>query len=147
MNINQCYSGDFLKSADIKGKRISVIMDKVTMEKIGDDGDKPVLYFVGKNKGLVLNKTNSGMIAYQYGDETNNWIGKQIRLHVEPVPFGGQIVDAIRVSPPPQAAQADPGMAAQQPALQPSTTTEASREILHNYETKPAEQLDDDIPF
>lgn len=113
MNINQMF-GDFLKAADIKGQRVMVTMESISIKKIGDDGEeKPVLRFIGKDKGLVLNKTNAGMIAHFYGPETDDWMGRQIGLHVEPVSFQGRIVDAIRVAVP---------QTANTQAAQPATT-------------------------
>ena len=39
------------------------------------------MYFEGKPKGLVLNKTNANTISDAYGDETEHWEGKEIVLY------------------------------------------------------------------
>jgi hypothetical protein len=92
-------------------------MGHVDMEKISneDDDKKPVLYFtksnvtVVKTKGLVLNKTNSKVIATAYGDDSKAWQGKEIILFMALVDFRGDQVEAIRVRvPKPQAAPAKP---------------------------------------
>ncbi len=100
MNINEAFPSKWLKAADIKGRPpVAVVISNITMEEVGDDnGLKPVVYFQGKEKGVVLNKTNGAMIANTYGPETDGWIGKTILLRCEAVPFKGQIVDSIRVS-------------------------------------------------
>jgi len=134
MNVNQLFPGEFLRAADIKGQRIMVIMEKITMEKVGDDGDKPALHFVGKDKALILNKTNTNMIAYRYGQETDAWMGQQIALHVEPVQFRDKIVDAIRVILP---EQAEPAVGQLQGAL--AAGTAAGPDV--------GDSFDDDLPF
>ena len=59
-----------------------------------------MLYFQGKEKGLVLNKTNANNIAYVYGDETDDWRGQEITLFEAMVDFQGKTVPAIRVRAP-----------------------------------------------
>jgi hypothetical protein len=59
---------------------------------------KPVLYFQGKDKGMVLNKTNSHMIASLTGSkDTDDWTGCQIRLYATETEFAGEMVECIRV--------------------------------------------------
>jgi hypothetical protein len=59
------------------------------------------VYFKGKEKGLVLNKTNGNMIAEVAGDDdTDNWGGASIVLYPTRVDMQGKRVDAIRVDKP-----------------------------------------------
>lgn len=100
MNINGAFPSTYLKAADLSGRRALVTISHVKMEDIGDD-HKPVLYFAGKDKGLVLNKTNANAITEITGtDETDGWRGKTIVLYVAKVDFQGKRVDAIRVDYP-----------------------------------------------
>ena len=69
------------------------------MRDVGDD-NKPVLFFAGKNKGVVLNKTNATNIAFAYGDETDDWLGKEVILYEAMVDFQGRSVPAIRIRAP-----------------------------------------------
>lgn len=132
MNINDAFPSKYLKAADIKGRPpIAVTISHVALEEIGDDKTlKPVLYFQGKEKGVVLNKTNGSMIAHTHGPETDGWVGKQILLRCEGVSFRGQIVDSIRVS----VAQAEQYAQEQQATAQ-------------TLEQQPEPDFDDDIPF
>lgn len=101
MNINQAYPSNFLKADDLGGKSVTVVIQKVEMEEIGQGRDKetkPVLYFRGKEKGVVLNKTNANTITKLYGGETDDWIGKAITLVPREVEFQGEMVLSIRVS-------------------------------------------------
>ena len=55
------------------------------------------------------------VIASHFGNETNNWSGKQIELYIEKVPFQGMIVDAIRVRLPSAPIQDEPSVTQQTP--------------------------------
>ncbi len=100
MNINGAFPSSYLKAADLQGRRAMVTISHVAMEDIGDD-HKPVLYFVGKEKGIVLNRTNANMISEIAGtEETDGWKGKAVVLFSTKVDFQGRRVDAIRVDRP-----------------------------------------------
>ena len=96
MRIDTAFPGQYLKAADLQGRPVMVTMERVEMETVGDEL-KPVLYFVGKQKGLVLNKTNSNAVATAYGYETDAWHGQHIQLVEAMVDFQGRSVPAIRV--------------------------------------------------
>jgi len=100
MKVGDAFTGAYLKAATFVGKRVNVTCDHVAMEKVGDD-DKPVLYFTGKEMGLVLNKTNANMIAEIAGDdEMDNWKGVKVVLYAAKTDFQGKRVDCIRVDYP-----------------------------------------------
>src|SRR5690606_41858672 len=83
----------FLKAGDLNGQRAVVIVSHVKFEDIGGD-HRPVVYFKGKTKGLVLNKTNGNMIAEISGDDdTDNWGGTRLVLYPTRVDFQGKRVD------------------------------------------------------
>jgi hypothetical protein len=89
----------FLKAADLKGHEVKVVIDSVEEAEF-DNGNKLVLKFAGKEKGLVLNITNLRRIVDRYGSETTAWNGKPVVLYEEKVEFGGNLVPAIRVRVP-----------------------------------------------
>jgi len=97
MRTTDVFTSNYLKAADLKNKRVLVVIDKVAMEEIGD-GIKPVVYFKSKDKGLVLNKTNGSMIEeIAKTNEMDDWGGVQIVLYPTRVDFKGNRVPAIRV--------------------------------------------------
>lgn len=100
MLISQAFPSKFLKAADLQGKTVRAVMQHVEMQDVGDDEFKPVLFFQGKAKGLVLNKTNANNIALIYGDETSDWFGHELLLYPTMVDYQGRSVDAIRVRAP-----------------------------------------------
>jgi hypothetical protein len=69
VSINDAFPSNYLKAADLKGRNALVTIDRTEFEKIGEDR-KLILYFVGQDKGMVLNKTNASNIAIVYGDDT-----------------------------------------------------------------------------
>ena len=73
-------------------------MSRVETETIGDDEFGPV-HFQGKEKGLVLNKTNANSISAVYGDDTEDWRGGEIVLFETMVDFQGKTMAAIRCRP------------------------------------------------
>ena len=97
MKIGEAFPSKYLKAADLQGRDVPVRIARVDMEDIGDEDHKPVVYFEGKARGLVLNKTNANTIATMYGDDTDAWAGKTITLITAQVDFQGKSVEAIRV--------------------------------------------------
>ena len=61
---------------------------------------RPVCKFVGKEKALILNKTNTRAIGDLYGSETDGWHGKKIVLYPTTTQYGDRDMAAIRVRPP-----------------------------------------------
>jgi hypothetical protein len=142
-NINEAFPSNYIKAADLKGRQVSVKMDRAEYEMIGSD-KKLILYFVGKDKGMVLNKTNANNIAMIYGDDTDDWRDQEIILFEAMVDFQGKTVPAIRVkgpgkpqrgAPARQMATADNDRSPQPPMRQADTRQQH------------AADLDDEIPF
>jgi hypothetical protein len=99
MHIDSAFPSKYLKASDLQGRNVTVKMGRVEQEKIGDDM-KLILYFQGKEKGVVLNKTNANNVAAIYGGETEDWYGKEITLVEAMVDFQGKSVPAIRMRAP-----------------------------------------------
>jgi hypothetical protein len=92
-----------LAAADLGGKAVRVTIESVEVQKF-DEGEKPVLHFVGKDKTMVLNKTNALRIIEAVGDdESDTWIGWSIVLYPTKVDYAGKRVDAIRIDDRPGA--------------------------------------------
>ena len=107
MRVSEAFpsNSNFLKASDLQGRQLAVTMSTVQREKIGNEPDlKHVLYFQGKEKGLVLNITNANMIADLYGEEMDSWPGGEIILYEAMVQFQGKMVPAIRVRAVPRKA-------------------------------------------
>lgn len=106
-NINDSFPSNYLKATDLKGRAIVVQMDRVEFEPVGQKKEmKPVLYFAGKEKGIVLNKTNANKIMELTGSPvTEDWKGVSIVIYPSETTFQGDVVDCIRVKAAPQGAR------------------------------------------
>ena len=100
MRISEAFPSNYLKAADLRGENVTVTIERVAMEEISGGEHKPVVYFEGKERGLVLNKTNGTNISLIYGDDTDGWTGKAVVLFPTWVDFQGRSVEAIRVRGP-----------------------------------------------
>ena len=120
-------AGQYLKAADLGGRAVQARINNVTAEDF-DEGQKLCLHFDGKEQGMVLNKTNTGIILAAYGDETDGWAGKIVEIYPDKVPFGGKLVDALRVRIPVAPAAPLETVPAAAPAADPAqpATTEAA---------------------
>ena len=125
MKVSEAFPSKYLAAADLHDRNVTVIMGRVEMEELGKE-QKPVLYFKGKEKGLVLNKTNSTTIAAAYGDETNDWQGQELILFPIMTEYQGKTVPAIRVRMP-------------QPKDRPKQSPQQN--------TERGNSMDDEIPF
>lgn len=132
MQISAAFPSEYLKAADLGGRQVAVTIDRVEVRELGDD-HKPVLFFQGKDKGVVLNKTNATAIAAAYGDETEQWSGRPIILFSTKVSYQGRMQDGIRVLIPAK------------PVAKAAPTKSAQALVVES--ENPAEGMDDDIPF
>jgi arabinogalactan endo-1,4-beta-galactosidase len=127
MKISSAFPSKYLRAADLDDRQVKVAISQITMEEVGTGEEpKPVLYFEGKDKGVVLNKTNASTIAAVYGDDTDDWIGAEIILFGAMVDFQGRSVAAIRCKIPPR-----------KPASKPQISPDP----------RPVDPIDDEIPF
>ena len=98
-NINDIFPSKYVKATDLRGKDHSVVIYGVEEKvKVGRDEDEvTVLYFKGRKKGMILNRTNARTISSIHGPETDNWGDKAITLYSTEVEFGGNTTLGIRV--------------------------------------------------
>lgn len=81
---------------------LNLTITKVVAEEVGRDKEiKPVAYFKEDTRGLVLNKTNYGVLAEALGStDTDRWVGTRVELSYNPeVQFGGKTVGGLRIKP------------------------------------------------
>lgn len=99
MRVSDAFPSKYIAATDLDGKNLRVVISSVEIEKLGDDA-KPIVYFQHQKKGMVLNKTNARKIADTYGDDMDDWIGRELILFPAMVDFKGDTVEAIRVRAP-----------------------------------------------
>lgn len=174
--ISDLFPSKYLRAADLQkpGIRlpVNVRIARVTQEELGGDDRakeiKPVVYFHGKEKGLVVNRTNGDELAVLLGEETDDWPGRVVGLTVQRVRmrndmvWGLRIVAAVRPEQQQQqnarqhpvqrataaAAAAAPAraprVAAPEPEPDPDFTDEPG---YHEPADNTRDRFDDDIPF
>jgi hypothetical protein len=103
-NINDIFPSRYLKAHELKGHTPTVTIDRVALEQVRGKlktETKAVVYFRGKTKGLLLNKTNAQSIAQIAGSAvTEQWVGRAIALFATTATFGKETHEVIRVQAP-----------------------------------------------
>jgi hypothetical protein len=99
MKISEAFPSSYLKASDLQGRAVRVTIEGCRLAHL-DDESKPALSFRGKKAELLIDKTNAGVLAAALGDETDEWVGREIELYPDRVMFSGRMVDAIRVRVP-----------------------------------------------
>ena len=96
--------GSFLKQEDLQGKTPRVVIASVEQEDIKDpESGKPekklVMHFLGKDKTLILNRTNCESMETITGtDDYAAWGGHAVVLWADPsVKFGAKTVGGLRI--------------------------------------------------
>lgn len=98
MNSRSMFPSKFVAASDLCGQDVSVVIAGIKIEAVGtDEEQRPVVYFQGMQKGMVLNRTNARRIEALYGTETDGWVGRPITLYPSETEFGGDTVPCIRV--------------------------------------------------
>lgn len=97
--IDELFPSKYLKAADLNDEADTVLtIRSLEIEPVGPDkDDKPVLYFKGVEKGLVVNKTNFQAISDLYGRDSDDWPGHKVALYVAEVSFSGKTTLGVRV--------------------------------------------------
>lgn len=142
MNINEAFPSKYLKAADLEEGGKHVTITSVVEEEVGRDREmRPIMYFEGEEKGIVLNKTNATNIAKMYGYETEDWVGKRVLLGTAWVDFQGQSTESIRIYPPKRQSANAP--------LNQSRPQQARDDVppAGRFEAPPRDLDDSEIPF
>ncbi len=100
-------TGNTMKAADMIGTNRLVAIegyDEITYTS-PDKGPetKLTLKLNGQDKLLVLNKTNARTLIGLYGDECDEWTGKQFMLSTVPYNMNGQTVHGFMIQAKPDA--------------------------------------------
>ena len=101
MKISDAFPSKWLKADDLP-PNIDIVLTiiKCDMVNVGQEDNpevKPVIWFHGKEKGMVLNVTNANAIGRIHGDDTDDWINKDIAIFRSQTDFRGSSVPCIRV--------------------------------------------------
>jgi len=95
----------YLKAAHLPaGKIVPATVDRIEFQTVhprpGQEEIKPVMYFQGKQKGLILTNTNQDFLRSQFGDEITASYGKPITLQAVHKTIAGRGCDTIIIGLP-----------------------------------------------
>ncbi len=101
MRKNDALPSKYLNATDVGNGVFKLTVVSVVMEKMENDGAmKPVMSFQGAQKSMPINATNWDNMAVVYGDESDNWIGKQIEMYTEATRMpNGTPTRGVRIRP------------------------------------------------
>ena len=135
MDISRYSRGRYLAAKDLPDTPTLAKIESTHLTEI-EGQDRVVL--VTSEGAIILNKTNLRSLEESYGStETDDWVGKRVKIVVEETTYSGKRVDCIRVYGPP---------------AKPETPAKPEKELrplpTPKRETRPAAPVaDDDIPF
>lgn len=125
-DVRQMFDSAYVGNWDLQGCDVVVIIARIVPGELAKAGtskkDKaPIMFFEGREKGMVLNKTNMKIIGGIVGSfKVKDWIGHAITLYPTTCQFGPNVVDCIRVRPvAPAAARRRNGKPASLPPVPP----------------------------
>jgi hypothetical protein len=102
MRVSEMYPSKYLSAADLQGREHVVEIDRVVEEEIGRDRvSKQLMYFRGRTKALVLNKTIVRAVAEFLDDETDEWRGQRVTLFPTTTQVGDEVKPCVRVKAAP----------------------------------------------
>jgi hypothetical protein len=147
MKAADIFPSKWLSASDLGDAEPTVVIDRVVLEDISQTDRKPVIYFRGKTKGMVCNKTNWKRIEYILkSDDSDDWPGQAIKLYVELVDMQGQMKPALRVKAPDRREPAKPAQS--QPTKARVVTTREGYELTtgNKHPNAPTDDGDGDLP-
>lgn len=115
------FLGQYITAAELVGHEPTMMIDRVTLEKVesmkGDDDDdakgKPkvrdrwVIYFRNSKtgRGWLVNRTNAECLKAMWGRDVNDWAEKRVTLMTQLVKVGRKMEPGIRVKGSPELTQ------------------------------------------
>lgn len=97
MNARELCLPPHLEAADFT-EETEVTIASVTFGEVGKEKErKGLIHFEEYERAMVLNRTNLKRIIEWHGNETDDWVGKKIKLYPSETDFAGDTVPCIRV--------------------------------------------------
>jgi len=107
LKIGDFSNSKYLRKEDIgdDGEEVTVTIKAVKKENVARDDEEPqykaAIYFRELPKPMIANFTNLNRIAAKYGEDTELWTDKQVKIFFDPeVMFGKERKGGLRVRVP-----------------------------------------------
>jgi hypothetical protein len=108
ISFDDMYGNKYLSAADLGNGTVRVKIGKVEPQDLrqqdGSTQKKYVLFFNGRDKAMVLNKTNAMTLATAFGKNPDHWLGQLIEIYSEMTGLGKP---GLRIRPPKKPIQDD----------------------------------------
>lgn len=84
------FPSKYLKGDDLQGQEVSVTIDRIETDTIfnpqnNERNNRLVMYFEGKDKGLILGKERASELKELYGNlSPSDYKGKEVKLYAVP---------------------------------------------------------------
>jgi hypothetical protein len=98
--ISSYFPSKWLRGSDAEEGDLLLVIRRISIETIGQGADaekKPVAWFESEPRGLILNKTNANSLKAMFGDETDDWVGRTIRIYQTETSYNGEMVSTLRI--------------------------------------------------
>jgi hypothetical protein len=104
MKRSQVFPSNYFGKADVEEGPVTGIIASVIVDTIkSDHGEesKPILHFTARLRPMILNLVNWNTLEAAYGEDSDDWGGKQVEMYFDPtVMFGKERVGGVRVRIP-----------------------------------------------
>ncbi len=101
MDMNNAFPSKYLGAADFANGPSQLQIAGVRMEDVSKDSEpmdnKPILYFTGVERGIVLNVTNNKMLCTIFGGESDHWVNQVVEIYVIDTEYQGQPKKGLRI--------------------------------------------------
>ena len=96
------FGGKYTNASHVTEPFVGTV-ERVEREDVDGNGKmKPVVYFVGRDRGVVLNSTRYETVSLMAGSRnTDDWIGQKIRVTRGKTRFAGKPVECVEFGMPP----------------------------------------------
>jgi hypothetical protein len=143
MRRGDAFKSNYIKTEDLQGREHLLTIDTVEIgsvnnQETGKPEDKAIIFFKGKNKGMVLNVTNWDTLEEMYGEDSDDWQGCPMILYPTTCRFGNKKVDCMRIKIPKGSELNAPGH---------DGADIASGSTPPSQDEEPPPPSDEDIPF
>ena len=144
--MEEVLASQWLAKEDVSLTGTELTIAGVSQEEIGQDKDRKfALHFKFGAKPLILNKTNTRILAVLFGPNSDNWMGKQIVAYNDPtVGYAGQMTGGVRLR---VATPAAPAFVSQLTPAQLKEVAAAYARAQSGTPADPMADLESDVPF
>ena len=101
-DLSELYAGKYYKAADVENKPFKATISRVGIEKMQGDGrSKAVLYFEGRDRGVVLNGSRHDAVCQiAKSNNSDDWVGCEVVVCAGTTNYAGKRVGCVEIKPP-----------------------------------------------